>query len=119
MLLAEFVKSGTKALEQLYPQKEARSIVLMLCEDVLGTESYTHIVEPDFKIDDRKLPELEAAMKRLADMEPVQYVLGHAEFSGRRFHVSPSVLIPVVNAISFPSYMLLYSSKMEYEPSTP
>lgn len=94
MLLAEFVKSGTKALEQLYPQKEARSIVLMLCEDVLGTESYTHIVEPDFKIDDRKLPELEAAMKRLADMEPVQYVLGHAEFSGRRFHVSPSVLIP-------------------------
>lgn len=28
MLLAEFVKAGTKALESLYPQKEARSIVL-------------------------------------------------------------------------------------------
>lgn len=94
MLLAEFVKAGTKALESLYPQKEARSIVLMLCEEVLGTERYTHIVEPEFKIDDKKLPELEAAMERLKKMEPVQYVLGHTEFYGRTFKVNPAVLIP-------------------------
>ena len=94
MLLAEFVKAGTKALESLYPQKEARSIVLMLCEEVLGTENYTHIVEPEFKIDDKKLPELEAAMERLRKMEPVQYVLGHTEFYGRTFKVDPAVLIP-------------------------
>lgn len=94
MLLAEFVKAGTKALESLYPQKEARSIVLMLCEEVLGTENYTHIVEPEFKIDDKKLPELEAAMERLMKMEPVQYVLGHTEFYGRTFKVDPAVLIP-------------------------
>ena len=94
MLLAEFVKAGTKALESLYPQKEARSIVLMLCEEVLGTENYTHIVEPEFKIDDKKLPELEAAMERLKKMEPVQYVLGHTELHGRTFKVDPAVLIP-------------------------
>lgn len=94
MLLAEFVKAGTKALESLYPQKEARSIVLMLCEEVLGTENYTHIVEPEFKIDDKKLPEIEAAMERLKKMEPVQYVLGHTEFYGRTFKVDPAVLIP-------------------------
>lgn len=94
MLLAEFVKAGTKALESLYPQKEARSIVLMLSEEVLGTENYTHIVEPEFKIDDKKLPELEAAMERLKKMEPVQYVLGHTEFYGRTFKVDPAVLIP-------------------------
>lgn len=94
MLLAESVKAGTKALESLYPQKEARSIVLMLCEEVLGTENYTHIVEPEFKIDDKKLPELEAAMERLKKMEPVQYVLGHTEFYGRTFKVDPAVLIP-------------------------
>lgn len=94
MLLAEFVKAGTTALESLYPQKEARSIVLMLCEEVLGTENYTHIVEPEFKIDDKKLPELEAAMERLKKMEPVQYVLGHTEFYGRTFKVDPAVLIP-------------------------
>lgn len=94
MLLAEFVKAGTKALESLYPQKEARSIVLMLCEEVLGTENYTHIVEPEFKVDDKKLPELEAAMERLKKMEPVQYVLGHTDFYERTFKVNPAVLIP-------------------------
>ena len=94
MLLAEFLKSGIKALEPLYSAKEARSMVLMLCEDILGTESYTHIVEPEFQIDKKKIPVLSAAMDRLKAGEPVQYVLGKAEFSGREFNVSPAVLIP-------------------------
>lgn len=94
MLLVDFLKDGTKSLEPLYPSKEARSIVLMLCEYVLGTESYTHIVEPGYIIDQKKIPVLSAAMERLKTGEPVQYVLGKAEFSGREFNVSPAVLIP-------------------------
>lgn len=94
MLLVDFLKEGTKSLEPLYPSKEARSIVLMLCEYVLGTESYTHIVEPGYIIDQKKIPVLSAAMERLKTGEPVQYVLGKAEFSGREFNVSPAVLIP-------------------------
>ena len=37
---------------------------------------------------------LEKTMLRLEQGEPVQYVLGVAEFCGRRFHVEPGVLIP-------------------------
>ena len=37
---------------------------------------------------------LESSLSRLVSGEPLQYVLGHAEFCGRRFNVSPSVLIP-------------------------
>ena len=51
MLLADFVKEGISTLESLYPTKEARNIVLILCEELLGTKSYTHIVEPDYEID--------------------------------------------------------------------
>ena len=38
--------------------------------------------------------ELEAMMQRLEKAEPVQYVVGIAEFCGRTFHVEPGVLIP-------------------------
>ena len=50
MLLTEFISNGTAALESLYPTKEARTIVLMLCEHLIGTKSYTHIVEPAYEI---------------------------------------------------------------------
>lgn len=94
MLLVDFVKESVMALESLYPETEARSIVLMLCEDILGTERYTHIVEPQYQIDEKKLPLLSAAMERLRAGEPIQYVLGKADFYGRRFNVTPDVLIP-------------------------
>lgn len=38
--------------------------------------------------------ELEEIMLRLEKGEPVQYVLGVADFCGRQFHVEPGVLIP-------------------------
>ena len=37
---------------------------------------------------------LENALERLAQHEPIQYVLGEAWFYGRAFHVAPGVLIP-------------------------
>lgn len=94
MLLTEFIREGTAALEHLYPTAEARSIVLMLCEDRIGTKSYTHIVEPSYRIAKKALPGLEADMQRLAAGEPIQYVIGRAEFCGFSFRVSPDVLIP-------------------------
>ena len=89
MLLSQFLKDGTASLESLYPTAEARSIVLMLCEQLIGTKSYTHIAEPQYTIEP-----LAAAMVRLCSGEPIQYVIGHSEFCGRRFRVSRDVLIP-------------------------
>lgn len=94
MLLAEFIKSAVEKLKALYPEKEAKSIVLMLCEEMLGTKSYTHIVEPKTEVPGAKEEALKAAMTRLEAGEPIQYVLGEAEFFGRHFRVSPDVLIP-------------------------
>ena len=59
MLLTEFLSSGIASLEALYPTAEARSIMLMLCGHLLGTKSYTHILEPSTTIDGRKLPVLQ------------------------------------------------------------
>lgn len=94
MLLVDFLKEGTQALESLYPAAEARNLVLMLCEELIGTQSYTHIVEPQYEVDKKGEAALEASLERLKKGEPVQYVTGVCEFCGRKFHVTPDVLIP-------------------------
>ena len=94
MLLTDFLKEGIATLEHLYPTAEARNIVLMLCEEIIGTKNYTHIVEPGYQIDKKGEKPLAEAMLRLQDGEPIQYVIGSTEFAGRRFHVNSQVLIP-------------------------
>ena len=94
MLLSAFIRDGLTRLETLYPSPEARGLVLMLCEERLGVKSYTHIVEPDTAVPQERLPELESDLERLCAGEPVQYVLGVAEFCGHRFRVGPGVLVP-------------------------
>ena len=94
MLLTAFLKEGTAVLEPLYPSSEARSLLLMLCEAQLGVQRHTPILEPAYPIPPERLESLLSALERLKTGEPVQYVLGFSEFMGRRFRVSPAVLIP-------------------------
>lgn len=69
-------------------------MVSILCSEKLGVQSYTHIVEPSREVPPEQLPSLQAAVRRLAGGEPLQYVLGCTEFLSRRFHVNQDVLIP-------------------------
>ena len=94
MLLSEFIREGTAALEPLYPTAEARNIVLILCEHVLGTKSYTHIVEPQTRVERKLEKPLRLKLERLMAGEPIQYVVGTVEFCGRVFSLTKDVLIP-------------------------
>lgn len=94
MLLKEFVGSARERLRSIYPEKEAGAIVGILCRELLRVESYTYIIEPEHKLSKKQEAAVMAAMERLLGGEPVQYVLGFADFYGRRFNVNPSVLIP-------------------------
>lgn len=94
MLLSGFIRSATAALEKLYPSPEAGGIVFLLLQERLGTEKWTHIIEPERTIPEDRLPQLEEDLRRLCNAEPVQYVIGSAWFYGRQFRVTPAVLIP-------------------------
>ena len=81
-------------LETLYEKREAQAIVRTILE-IRFEMSYTDIVcgkVNELSADKEK--ELEEIMRRLENGEPLQYILGEAEFAGRTFHVEPGVLIP-------------------------
>lgn len=94
MLLRELIGKGEGALLRLYPEREARQMVLSLLESLLGTMRYTHIVEPGYLVSDEDSEKVLDAFERLSKGEPLQYVTGQAWFYGRCFNVTPDVLIP-------------------------
>lgn len=89
MRLSDFRKNAVERLSRIYPPEEATGLVSILLKERLGVESYSFITEPGMEI---CAPESE--LDRLCDGEPIQYLLGFAEFCGRRFKVGPGVLIP-------------------------
>ena len=91
MLLADFIRQGTEALAALYPEPEARSILLLLIEERLGVSRRVYLTEPALEVPAGCLA---GDLARLRNGEPIQYILGFADFYGRRFNVSPAVLIP-------------------------
>ena len=100
MLLRDFISGARLALNSAeamspgYSAEESKALVARLCKEVLGVESYAHILEPSLEIPPVKEPVLREALTRLLKGEPLQYILGYEYFMDRRFNVSPAVLIP-------------------------
>lgn len=83
-----------RTLEPLYGNSEARAVtdyVLDVCFGLSKADIMCGAVE---EMTAEKTAELNKIFGRLTEGEPVQYVLGRAEFCGRWFSVRPGVLIP-------------------------
>lgn len=83
-----------RRLSPVFGDGEARAIVRLVLETRFGL-SYADIVcDGIARLTAGQQASLAAIEARLLTGEPVQYVLGEAEFCGRTFHVEPGVLIP-------------------------
>ena len=83
-----------QSLTSLYDAGEAQAIVRTVLDVEFGmtlTDIICGKVNELSADEERKLEEI---IIRLQKGEPVQYVLGEADFAGRTFHVEPGVLIP-------------------------
>lgn len=94
MLLRDFLAGLKTALAERYPLEEAGAIASRLCEALLGVSRYACVIDPDLRIPPEKEEALRAASVRLLLGEPLQYVLGYADFLDTRLRVTPDVLIP-------------------------
>ncbi|MBD9137936.1 MAG: peptide chain release factor N(5)-glutamine methyltransferase [Alistipes shahii] len=81
----------TERLVPLYGEREARAIARNAVAELAGLPLSALLTDPEAELTVEGLPEAEA---QLVAGRPLQYVVGHTEFYGRRFAVREGVLIP-------------------------
>lgn len=94
MLLRDLISKGTETISQVFPEREAREMVLMFLQHSIGTSRHTHILEPSYEVSEEAASHAMGAFDRMASGEPIQYIIGKAYFYDREFDVTPDVLIP-------------------------
>lgn len=94
MRLKLLKSKGVETLMRVYPEQEAREMVFACLEHFIGTKRHTHIIEPQYEVEEQQVSVVMQAFEKLAAGEPLQYVTGKAYFYGREFHVTSDTLIP-------------------------
>jgi release factor glutamine methyltransferase len=77
-----------------YSHEESGTIVELLIRYKLGKSSLDIIRNPDTRISESEILELNRARKRLLASEPIQYVVGETEFYDCRIRCDKRALIP-------------------------
>ena len=83
-----------QSLTPLYDASEAQAIVRTVLDVKYGMTLTDVICGKVNELSADESMELGKIVERLQKGEPVQYILGQADFAGRTFHVEPGVLIP-------------------------
>lgn len=106
----------TQRLSPRYGPAEASSIARIVLEDVFQS----HRTPPSVFAEQwspEKAARLQEIIQRLEDGEPVQYVVGTAQFFGLDFKVNPAVLIPRQETEELVAWVLEYLRESAKERS--
>ena len=94
MTISEIQKHFRDALSPIYGEREARSITKLVLETELELSS-VHLTFERFRLlTQPQQQRLQLILERLSKHEPVQHILGEADFYGLKFKVNKNVLIP-------------------------
>ncbi len=92
--MQQIIQHIRQSLHPLYPPSEVNALVRLLLEKKFGISMLDVYMGKDIQFLPEQANELEDILQRLRTSEPVQYVLGEADFCGLSFKVNRHVLIP-------------------------
>lgn len=90
----QIFQSAVGKLSTTYEKEEAAANVRWLMEDLLEFSRMDIALKKNHACDQKTLDQFLVALERLTKGEPIQYVLGYAEFLGEKYLVNSAVLIP-------------------------
>lgn len=93
MIISEWLKIAAKSLKIANIPSARLDAELILANTLRKNRTYLH-AHLDEEIDPRRFDIANARLDLRLDRVPIAYILGYKEFYGRKFTVSPSVLIP-------------------------
>lgn len=91
MSIAKQIESELSAF---YPQGELKALVRLLLHEVAGWSLTDLLTRDNLALTAEQQTAVRTAIARLKQQEPIQYILGYANFCGMRFEVNKNVLIP-------------------------
>lgn len=90
----DIILEVSKKIVAIYSENESYSIASLLVERIFELTTTQLILNEQVEISKEKSRCLEQSIARLLINEPIQHILGEAEFYGRKFQVNRDVLIP-------------------------
>ncbi len=73
---------------------EIQSLAYIVVEHMFNINKSEIITDRSLNLNSSQLKKLKKLLDRINKSEPIQYILGEAEFFGRQYIVSPGILIP-------------------------
>jgi release factor glutamine methyltransferase len=92
--LQTIIKYYQTKLCDKFNHHELNSIIYWILEDILGLKKIDILMNPDIRINESEILKINNKFKKIANQEPVQYVIGKTYFYNLILKVNKDVLIP-------------------------